>query len=73
MRHGAEAGAKAMARFDLSWVSKIWRCIKLRLGRKCVEQEEDEEGVKAEVGAGELVQHKTSRRVVCLSNVNDVI
>lgn len=78
MRHGAEveagAGAKAMARFDLSWVSKIWRCIKLRLGRKCEEQEqEEEEGVKAEVGAGELVQHKTSRRVVCLSNVNDVI
>lgn len=38
-----------------------------------MEQEEEEEAVKAEVGAGELVQHKTSRRVVCLSNVNDVI
>lgn len=37
--------------------------------------EQEEEGVEAGAGAGAgaLVQHKTSRRVVCLSNVNDVI
>lgn len=35
--------------------------------------EQEEEEVEAGAGAGALVQHKTSRRVVCLSNVNDVI
>lgn len=64
-------GVEARAWFDSSWVSKIWRCIKLRLGRKC----EEKEVVKneKEMVVGESVQHKTSRRVVCLSNVNDVI